>query len=89
MLKKTRHENLALFMGACLVPPNLAIITRYIAATKQNINILYPSYCRGYTLYKLLHYWSEVFSLERLVNVGRQIAQVSTRVNTTADTYPF
>ena len=35
------------------------------------------SLCRGYTLYKLLHYWSEIFSLERLVNVGRQIAQVS------------
>ena len=35
------------------------------------------SLCRGYTLHKLLHYWSEIFSLERLVNVGRQIAQVS------------
>ncbi len=30
LLKKTRHENLALFMGACVTPPNLAIITRYI-----------------------------------------------------------
>ena len=59
VLKKTRHENLALFMGACLTPPNLAIVT---------------SLCKGYTLYKLLHHWSEVFSLERLVNVGRQIA---------------
>ena len=27
ILKKTRHENLALFMGASLAPPNLAIIT--------------------------------------------------------------
>lgn len=27
-------------------------------------------------MYKLLHYWSEVFSLERLANIGRQIAQV-------------
>ena len=27
VLKKTRHENLALFMGASLVPPNLAIVT--------------------------------------------------------------
>ena len=27
ILKKTRHENLVLFMGASLVPPNLAIVT--------------------------------------------------------------
>ena len=27
VLKRTRHENLALFMGASLVPPNLAIVT--------------------------------------------------------------
>ncbi|XP_019848730.1 PREDICTED: uncharacterized protein LOC109580226 [Amphimedon queenslandica] len=60
VLKKIRHENLALFMGVCLTTPNLAIIT---------------SYCKGYTLYKLLHYWSEAFSLERLANIGRQIAQ--------------
>ena len=28
ILKKTRHENLALFMGASLTAPNLAIVTR-------------------------------------------------------------
>ena len=28
ILKKTRHTNLALFMGACLTQPNVAIITR-------------------------------------------------------------
>ena len=28
VLKKTRHENLALFMGASLAPPNLAIVYR-------------------------------------------------------------
>ncbi len=27
ILKRTRHENLSLFMGACLLPPNLAIVT--------------------------------------------------------------
>ena len=27
-LKKTRHENLVLFMGACMTPPKLAIVTR-------------------------------------------------------------
>ncbi len=25
--KKTRHENLLLFMGACMNPPKLAIVT--------------------------------------------------------------
>ncbi len=33
ILKKTRHENLALFMGASLTPPNLAIVTRYVCVT--------------------------------------------------------
>lgn len=28
MLKNTRHENLLLFMGACMKPPHLAIVTR-------------------------------------------------------------
>ncbi|CBY36174.1 unnamed protein product [Oikopleura dioica] len=27
--KKTRHDNVELFLGACLTPPNLAILTRY------------------------------------------------------------
>lgn len=26
--RQTRHENVILFMGACMVPPHLAIITR-------------------------------------------------------------
>ena len=28
MLRKVRHENLVLFMGACMKPPNLAIVTK-------------------------------------------------------------
>ena len=28
MLKKTRHDNIVLFMGACMKPPELAIVTR-------------------------------------------------------------
>lgn len=27
--RNTRHENVVLFMGACMSPPHLAIITRY------------------------------------------------------------
>ena len=30
MLRKTRHENLVLFMGACMKQPHLAVITRYV-----------------------------------------------------------
>ena len=28
--RNTRHENVVLFMGACMSPPHLAIITRYV-----------------------------------------------------------
>ena len=30
VLSMIRHENVVLFMGACLEPPNLAVITRYV-----------------------------------------------------------
>lgn len=30
LLRKTRHENLVLFMGACMKPPRLAIVTRWV-----------------------------------------------------------
>jgi hypothetical protein len=29
MLKKTRHENVVLFVGACMNPDHLAIVTRF------------------------------------------------------------
>ena len=32
MLRKTRHENLVLFMGACMKVPHLAIVIRYVIA---------------------------------------------------------
>lgn len=60
ILKKTRHENLALFMGASVTPPNLAIVT---------------SFCKGHTLYKYIHVWSEPFSVEKSLTISRQIAQ--------------
>ena len=28
--RRTRHENLVLFMGACMDPPNLAIVTSLV-----------------------------------------------------------
>ena len=32
------------------------------------------SFCRGNTLHKHLHVWSETFSLEKSVNIAKQIA---------------
>ena len=37
--RQTRHENVVLFMGACMAPPHLAIITRYTSMT-QHISLL-------------------------------------------------
>ncbi|XP_077995222.1 kinase suppressor of Ras 2-like isoform X2 [Glandiceps talaboti] len=58
--RKTRHENLVLFMGACMNPKNLAIVT---------------SLCKGSTLYNQIHVWKETFSLHKSVLIATQIAQ--------------
>ena len=47
-------------MGASLVAPNLAIVT---------------SFCKGHTLYKHIHVWSEPFSVEKSIDIARQVAQ--------------
>ena len=39
-LKKTRHENLVLFMGACMTPPKLAIVTRLVAVAFITVMLL-------------------------------------------------
>ncbi|XP_068157494.1 kinase suppressor of Ras 2 [Drosophila tropicalis] len=58
--KKTRHENLVLFMGACMNPPNLAIVT---------------SLCKGNTLYTYIHQRKEKFPMNRILLIAQQIAQ--------------
>lgn len=35
-LTKIRHENIMLFMGACIEPNKLAVITRYVVFLDQN-----------------------------------------------------
>ncbi|XP_074642456.1 kinase suppressor of Ras 2-like isoform X2 [Tubulanus polymorphus] len=60
MLRKTRHENLVLFMGACMKPPDLAIVT---------------SLCKGQTLYTHIHMRREKFQMNRTVIISSQIAQ--------------
>lgn len=58
--KKTRHENLVLFMGACMNPPYLAIVT---------------SLCKGNTLYTYIHQRREKFAMNRTLLIAQQIAQ--------------
>ncbi|KAL1479640.1 hypothetical protein MTO96_051698 [Rhipicephalus appendiculatus] len=58
--RKTRHENLVLFMGACMKPPKLAIIT---------------SLCKGMTLYRHIHLRKDKFNLNRISGIALQICQ--------------
>ncbi|KAA0192260.1 hypothetical protein HAZT_HAZT008940, partial [Hyalella azteca] len=58
--RKTRHQNLVLFMGACMKLPRLAIIT---------------SLCKGSTLYKHIHILKDKFTLSVTINIAQQVAQ--------------
>ncbi|XP_058061298.1 cyclin-dependent kinase 12 [Anopheles bellator] len=58
--KKTRHENVVLFMGACMNPPRLAIVT---------------SLCKGNTLFTHIHLRKDKFNLNRTTLVAQQISQ--------------
>ncbi|KAL1140466.1 hypothetical protein AAG570_000398 [Ranatra chinensis] len=58
--RKTRHENLVLFMGACMKPPRLAIVT---------------SMCKGYTLYTHIHVYKDKFTMNKTASLAQQISQ--------------
>ncbi|ELU07085.1 hypothetical protein CAPTEDRAFT_228240 [Capitella teleta] len=60
MLRKTRHENLVLFMGACMNPMHLAIVT---------------SLCKHQTLFTHIHLRKEKFAMNRIIIIASQIAQ--------------
>lgn len=60
MLRKTRHENLVLFMGACMKPPHLAIVT---------------SLCRGSSLFYLIHTRKEKFPMSKSIIIAQQVCQ--------------
>jgi kinase suppressor of Ras 2 len=60
MFRKTRHDNLILFMGACMKPPQLAIVT---------------SLCKGSTLYTHLHHMKTKFPPSRALVIAQQICQ--------------
>ena len=58
--RKTRQDNLVLFMGACMKPPHLAIVT---------------SLCKGMTLYTHIHLRKDKFNLNRTIIIAQQICQ--------------
>lgn len=58
--RKTRHENLVLFMGACMNPPRLAIVT---------------SLSKGMTLYTHIHLRKDKFNMNKTTIVAQQITQ--------------
>lgn len=60
--RKTRHENLVLFMGACMKPPRLAIVT---------------SLSKGMTLYTHIHLRKDKFNMNKTTIVAQQISQVT------------
>jgi serine/threonine protein kinase len=61
-LKKTRHANLILFVGACMQPNKCAIVT---------------SFCRGTTLYRYLHMDTNTkpLAFDWILDISIQIAQ--------------
>eukprot|EP00794_Sanderia_malayensis_P013863 gene13863-15311_t len=58
--RKTRHENLILFMGACMEPPTFAIVT---------------SFCKGSTLHQYIHEQNYTFDNNRIIMMITQVAQ--------------
>lgn len=59
-LRKTRHDNLVLFQGACMKPPRLAIVM---------------SYCKGDTLYKSIHESKSKVQMSKAIQFATQIIQ--------------
>lgn len=58
--RKTRHENVILFMGACMKPPELAIVT---------------SLSKGLTLYTHIHLRKDKFNMNKTTIIAQQISQ--------------
>ena len=60
--RKTRHQNLVLFMGACMNPKSFAIVT---------------SLSKGMTLYTHIHLRKDKFTMNKTSIIAQQISQVS------------
>ncbi|TNN80776.1 Kinase suppressor of Ras 1 [Liparis tanakae] len=56
--RQTRHENVILFMGACMAPPHLAIIT---------------SFCQGVTLYSVVRERGHMLDINKIRQIAQDI----------------
>ncbi|XP_060929260.1 kinase suppressor of Ras 1-like [Limanda limanda] len=58
--RQTRHENVVLFMGACMAPPHLAIIT---------------SFCKGFTLYSVVRERGHMLDINKTRQIAQEIVK--------------
>ncbi|KAM9729192.1 kinase suppressor of Ras 1-like isoform 2-T2 [Menidia menidia] len=58
--RQTRHENVVLFMGACMAPPHLAIIT---------------SFCKGRTLYSVVRDSKNTLDINKTRQIAQEIVK--------------
>ncbi|XP_033955449.1 kinase suppressor of Ras 1 isoform X2 [Pseudochaenichthys georgianus] len=58
--RQTRHENVVLFMGACMAPPHLAIIT---------------SFCKGRTLYSVVRDTKTTLDINKTRQIAQEIVK--------------
>uniref|UniRef100_A0AAX7UH97 Kinase suppressor of ras 1b n=1 Tax=Astatotilapia calliptera TaxID=8154 RepID=A0AAX7UH97_ASTCA len=58
--RQTRHENVILFMGACMAPPHLAIIT---------------SFCKGLTLYSVVRERGHLLDINKTRQIAQEIVK--------------
>ncbi|KAM8769561.1 kinase suppressor of Ras 1-like isoform 1-T1 [Acanthopagrus schlegelii] len=58
--RQTRHENVVLFMGACMAPPHLAIIT---------------SFCKGLTLYSVVRERVQMLDINKTRQIAQDIVK--------------
>ncbi|XP_034384473.1 kinase suppressor of Ras 1-like isoform X2 [Cyclopterus lumpus] len=58
--RQTRHENVILFMGACMAPPHLAIIT---------------SFCQGVTLYSVVRERGHMLDINTIRQIAQDIVK--------------
>nr|XP_029528096.1 kinase suppressor of Ras 1-like isoform X2 [Oncorhynchus nerka] len=58
--RQTRHENVVLFMGACMAPPHLAIIT---------------SFCKGQTLFSVVRDAKNTLDINKTRQIAQEIVK--------------
>lgn len=85
--RQTRHENVVLFMGACMAPPHLAIITRLehtsdaglgfvVSAGKTSLLSSDCSFCKGRTLYSVVRDTKNTLDINKTRQIAQEIVKV-------------